>query len=92
MAKLEAPLDRVRLHQIDLDADTESEEQFIVLRETLCYLLTILAHRQIILLRSSLVKCLDFFVAEKVAGGQRLTQLYHVYLTVLEIYQRKRLS
>jgi hypothetical protein len=86
MARLEAPLDRVRLHQIDLDADTETEEQFIHLRETLCYLLAILAHWQIILIKSSLVKCLNFFNDNQGTDGQRLTQLYQVYLTVFEIY------
>lgn len=63
MAKLEAPLDRVRLDQIDLDADTENEEQFIQLRDTLCYLLTMIAHRQIVILKSALAKCLDLFAA-----------------------------
>ena len=45
MAKLEAPFDRIRLDKIDLDADTENEEQFILLRDTLCYLLTMIAHK-----------------------------------------------
>ena len=43
--RLQAPLDKVRLESIGLEKDTENEEQFIAMREALCHLLSILAHR-----------------------------------------------
>jgi len=97
VTKLEAPADQVRLDVIGLDQDTDAEEQFMHLRDTLTYLLTILSHKQPILLLTQLVKCLAIFErlaheAPSHSQMQTYTQLYQVFLALLEIYQHRRLN
>ena len=44
--KLYVPEDgNLRLNAINLDQDTEAEEQYMLMRDTLHYLLTIISHR-----------------------------------------------
>jgi hypothetical protein len=52
VARLEAPLDKIRLNTIDLSQDTDFEEQYLHMRETLGHLINILCHKQLVLLRS----------------------------------------
>ena len=102
VTKLEAPRDQVRLDAIDLDNDTESEEQYTLMRSALCHILTIIAHKQIILLKSSLVRCVQLIDAQPegqmdtttVNSDEKftVTQLYQVFLAQLEIYQRKKFA
>lgn len=95
VAKLEAPA-RVRLQAVDLEKDTEFEEAYMEMRDTLCQILTLLSNREMAVVKKALQTCLNFFAQTDISSmGEdrlKLTQLYQVFLCVLEIYQRKRLS
>lgn len=45
VARLEAPLDKVRLNVIDLNQDSDFEEQYLHMRDTLGHLISILCHK-----------------------------------------------
>ena len=92
LTRSQIPLDKVRLNQIGLEAETDEEELFIKLHETLSYILQSLMAKQPELLKQKLFEQAQGIHSTQITSenSDQYTVLYHSTLSLLELYLQQK--